>query len=406
MISLRPFRAWRPVPDKAAFVGSRSYVTYSPEELAEKLRRDPYSFLHVIHPQENTDAGELQRESRYKLIRNAFRRFCDQGIMLRDQRPSIYLYEQHAHGNVSRGLITGVSVTDYLNGTIKVHEQTLTAREQLFTEYLQATGINAEPVLLATPPGTDWHALLDPLREQQPCYEFITNDGIQHRLWVSDDIDLRTTLQRKFAEIPSLYIADGHHRMASSARLAEEQACTDVDPAAWCLAYIVPHDQLFIYNFDRVVSSLSGLTSAEFLEKLSSIGQLSPVRSVRSAHGTISIRTQEGWHALKLPAVDGIADAAAKLDAARLNELVLAPILGITDLRSDRRISFVPGICGIGELEKLVDNGSAAAAFHLHPVSFAEMRAVADAGGTMPPKSTYIEPKLRSGITVYSLEDV
>ncbi len=406
MISLRPFRAWRPVPDKAAFVGSRSYVTYTPEELAEKLRRDPYSFLHVIHPQENTDAGGSQRESRYKLIRNAFRRFCEQGIMLRDERPSIYLYEQHAHGNVSRGLITGVSVMDYLKGTIKVHEQTLTVREQLFTEYLHATGINAEPVLLATPPGTDWPALLDPLRSGPPCYEFITNDGIQHRLWVSDDMDLRTTLQRKFAEIPSLYIADGHHRMASSARLAEEQCCTDVDPAAWCLAYIVPHDQLFIYNFDRVVSSLGQLTPAEFLEKLSAIGDLAPVRSARSAPGIISIRTSAGWHSLKLPDLSKDAAPVERLDAARLNSMILAPILGITDLRSDRRISFVPGICGTVELEKLVDDGSAAAAFHLHPVSFTEMRAVADTGGIMSPKSTYIEPKLRSGITVYSLEDV
>ena len=403
MISLRPFRAWRPVPDKAPFVGSRSYVTYAPEELAEKLRRDPYSFLHVIHPPEVANADH--REDRFKRIRLAFQRFCDQGIMMRDQQPAIYVYEQHAHGNMSRGIITGVSVLDHLNGSIKAHEQTLTAREQLFTEYLDLTGINAEPVLLASPPGNDWPTIVDRICERPPIYGFSTNDGITHRLWVCDDLELRQELQRKFAQIPSLYIADGHHRMASSARLAEQHNCTDVDPNAWCLAFIVPHDQLYIYNYDRVVTSLGDLSPAEFLDRLASVGKLVPINEVRSAPGVISIRTSEGWHALELP-LPLDASPAEKLDAARLNELVLAPILGITDLRSDPRISFVPGTEGIGTLDRAVDQGRFAAAFHLHPISFSELRAVADAGGTMPPKSTYIEPKLRSGITVYSLEDV
>ncbi|MDQ3101533.1 MAG: DUF1015 family protein [Bacteroidota bacterium] len=406
MISLRPFRAWRPVPDKAALVGSRSYVSYTPEQLAEKLDKDPYSFLHVIHPQEEVGSIALSREDRFQLTRNAFHRFCDQGIITRDAKPSIYIYEQHAHGNISRGIITGVSVQDYLNGAIKVHEQTLTAREQLFTDYLEATGINAEPVLLTTPPGNDWQDLLDPVCGQDPIYDFITNDGIHHRLWSSDDVKLREDLQLNFSQIPALYIADGHHRLASSARLAQQHQATDVDPESWCLAYIVPHNQLYIYNFDRVVDSLGDLSRNDLLDRLGKVGTLSPVRSGKTAPGTIAIRLAQEWFCLKLPETAENTDPAARLDAARLSQLVLGPMLGITDLRTDPRISFIPGIEGTKYLETLVDSGKAAAAFHLHPVSFSELRSVADTGGTMPPKSTYIEPKLRSGITVYSLEDV
>lgn len=405
MIELRPFRAWRPVPDKAVHVCSRSYVSYTPEQLHEKLTRDPYTFLHVIHPQ-GTNEIDLPREDRFSATRQAFQRFCEQGILIRDQAPSIHVYEQHAHGNTSIGIITGVSVHAYLNGRIKAHEQTLTAREELFTEYLEATGINAEPVLLATPPGTDWQVNLRSITAKTPTYDFITGDGVHHRIWSSSDPDLRRELQEAFARIPALYIADGHHRMASSARLAQKHGIGDVDPMAWCLAYIVPHDQLFIYNYDRAVTELGGLSSKEFLDRLSSIGKLTPLRSVRSAPGTIAVRTSEGWHRLEMPAPpDGTAPD-ARLDAARFCELVLGPVLGIHDLRNDRRIRFIPGTEGVQALDDLIENGRAQAAFHLHPVSFAELRAVADAGGTMPPKSTYIEPKLRSGITIYSLEDV
>ncbi len=406
MISIRPFRAWRPVPDKAPFVGSRSYVSYTPEQLEEKLQKDAYSFLHVIHPKDTEGREDLSREDRFLLTRKAFRRFCEQGTMIRDERPCIYVYEQHAHGNISRGIITGVSVQAYLDGSIKVHEQTLTAREQLFTDYLLATGINAEPVLLTTPPGSDWIDLLDATVSTIPLYDHITNDGIHHRLWASDDLALREKLQRAFSQIPALYIADGHHRMASSTRLAVQSNATDVDPEAWCLAYIVPHDQLYIYNFDRAVRTLGGLTCREFLDRLGGIGELTPVKSGRTGPGTIAVRTADGWHCLKLPPAPEGAAPAARLDAARLSELVLGPMLGIEDLRTDARITFIPGTEGIKLLEAMVVSGQAEAAFHLHPVSFSELRAVADTGGTMPPKSTYIEPKLRSGITVYSLEDV
>ena len=182
MITLRPFRAWRPVADKAHLVGSRTYVSYAPEELAQRLAVNPHSFLHVLRP-DDPHTEKLSRSERFHLVRMAFKRFCDNGTMLRDEQPAILLYEQSAHGNISRGIIAGVSVQDYREGRIKVHEQTLTARENLFAEYLGSTGINAEPVLLTTPEGVAWEAILDPMLSTRPVYDFRTNDRVRHRLW-------------------------------------------------------------------------------------------------------------------------------------------------------------------------------------------------------------------------------
>ncbi|HRH36838.1 MAG TPA: DUF1015 domain-containing protein [Flavobacteriales bacterium] len=405
MISLRPFRAWRPVPDKAHLVGSRTYVSYAPEELAERLARNPHSFLHVLRP-EDADTAKLTRTERFHRVRVAFKRFCDHGVMLRDETPAILLYEQSAHGNTSRGIIAGVSVKDYTEGRIKVHEQTLTARENLFAEYLGSTGINAEPVLLTTPDGTAWEAMLDPLLGTRPVYDFVTNDRVRHRLWPITDLRMRERLQRAFADIPALYIADGHHRLASSARLAASTKSTEVDAASWCLAFIVPRSQLYIYNFDRAVTTLNGLSESELLERLAAIGKVERVDAPWAAPGIIAIRLKSGWYVFHLPKAEDGLSPAERLDPARLSDLVLGPVLGIQDLRTDERVRFVPGIAGTNELDRMVSEDEAAVAFHLHPVSFTELKAVADSGGTMPPKSTYIEPKLRSGLVVYSLEDV
>jgi uncharacterized protein (DUF1015 family) len=248
--------------------------------------------------------------------------------------------------------------------------------------------------------------LLDPVLAERPEYDFSTTDRVRHRLWVVADVALRIRLQKAFADVPALYIADGHHRMASSARLAEAGKATDVSPEAWCLAYIVPQAQLYIRNFDRVVTDLGQLDEQTLLAALGGIGSLEAVEEPRTAHGTLAVRTASGWHLLHLPKADVALPPAEQLDCARLSELVLGPLLGIADLRTDPRVRFVPGTSGPRELERLVDSGKAAVAFHLHPVEFAELQAVADSGGIMPPKSTYIEPKLRSGLTVYSLEEV
>ena len=404
MIELRPFRAWRPAPEMAHRVGSRSYVSYTEEELAQRLAENPHSFLHVLRP-DDASSDRLSRAERFHRVRMAFKHFCDERVMLREAEPVLYLYEQSSRGNTSRGIVCGVSAQAYRDGRIKVHEQTLTARENLFAEYLGATGMNAEPVLLATPEGAAWEALLDPMLNQRPAYAFRTNDQVSHRLWPINDRTLVEKLQRAFAVVPALYIADGHHRLASSARLAEQQGLTDVDPGFWCLAYIVPRKDLFIFNFDRAATTLGGMSEVRFLEALSGIGTLEPTAGAVAAPGTIGVLTRGDWHALTLRSVGTARAMSERLDAARLSELVLGPVLGITDLRTDQRVRFVPGTMGTAELDRMVSCGEAEAAFHLHPVSFEQLKAVADEGGTMPPKSTYIEPKLRSGMLVYSLEE-
>lgn len=403
MIELRPFRAWRPTADKAHLVGSRSYISYSKEELAEKLAGNPYTFLHVIHPEESSH-HQGSRAERFDRIRTAFKGFCEEGILERDPEPCLYVYEQRMRGGVSRGLIAGVSIAAYRDGRIKVHEQTLTARENLFAEYLAHTGINAEPVLLCTPEGTDWQRLLDPIAATRPDQDFSTTDRVRHRLWAVNDPLVRRNLQEAFAQVPALYIADGHHRLASSARLAEQTGAADVDPQAWCLAFIVPKPDLHIYNFDRVVLDLDSAAQRRILEALRQGFGLAPCEGPQAAPGTVGMRCGEGWFRFRLnPASHS--DPVAQLDADRLSAQVLGPLLGITDLRSDPRIRFIPGADGPQPLDKAC-NAPGRMGFHLHPVDFASLQAVADTGGTMPPKSTYIEPKLRSGLVIYSLEDV
>jgi uncharacterized protein (DUF1015 family) len=405
MILLRPFRAWRPATGKAHRVGSRSYVSYTDEQLRAKLDGNPYTFLHVIHPDGWGDA-HLPRHERHTKVRVKFRAFCDLGYLERDPEPHLYVYEQTNRGVASLGIIAGVSVADYRAGLIKKHEQTLTNRENLFKEYLRATGMNAEPVLLAAPDDGRLDLLLRPITTQAPDSDFTTGDGVRHRFWAVRDRAWTDSVQDLFSTMPALYIADGHHRLASSARLAESTAATDVDPKAWCLAYILPHTHLHILNFDRAVTTLNGLSPEAFIDALRKVGRVEKVDAPGTVHGVVCVRTTLGWHALHLPPPPAGASPSEQLDPARLSELVLGPILGIHDLRTDPHIRFIPGTHGIEELEHLVDSGAMAAAFHLQPVSFEELKAVADTGGAMPPKSTYIEPKLRSGLTVYSLEDV
>ena len=407
MVRIRPFRAWRPTVDKAHLVGSRSYVSYTDEQLHEKLLGNPYSFLHVIHPDHGNNA-HLSREERFGNVRRKWNEVLDEGWFQRDDRPCIYLYEQSRKGLLSRGIIAAISVDDYRDGKVKVHEHTLQAREELFKDYLNATGVNAEPVLLAAPEGNGLEAELGAAWEARPTYDFSTTDRVRHRFWAMDDPAVIEAVRQRFLRIDALYIADGHHRMASSARLAENNGAQDENPKAWCLAFVVPQEHLHIHNFDRAVTSLSGMDTDEFIAALRAVGPLEELATTPAEpppHGSVHICTRKGWFTLTLPLPVALADAATQLDASVLSDAVLDPVLGIHDLRTDPHVRFVPGTSGVAELERLVRSGEAAAAFHLRPVSFAELKAVADSGGCMPPKSTYIEPKLRSGITVYSLED-
>lgn len=406
MISIRPFRAWRPAPDKAHLVASRSYVEYEPDELTAKLRSNPYSFLHIVHPDLGRDQ-HLTLNERFRRVRKKFESFCKEGILKQDKLPSIYIYQQDQDGRSSRGIICGVSVRDYRNGLIKVHEQTLTAREALFEKYLDATGINAEPVLLAAPEMPLLEATMDRAALLRPEIDLSTTDRVRHRLWSVNDKTHLDEIVQCFSGVDALYIADGHHRSASSARLAQSSAADGDDPKAWCLAFIVPRAHLHIWNFDRAVTSLNGMDTEEFIAELGKVGRLLPLANTPTGapeRGEVFVCTRIGWYRFTMPSPPVWASPVEALDPALLSTCVLAPVLGIHDLRTDPHIRFVPGTLGVAALEAMVSSKEAAVAFHLRPVSFDELKAVADSNGTMPPKSTYIEPKLRSGMTIYPLE--
>ena len=381
-------------------------MSYTEEKMQEKLVGNPFSFLHVIHP-DHGKTEHLSRQQRFANVRRKWNEFVGEGWYTRDERDCLYLYEQSKKGSLSRGIIAAVSVGDYRAGKIKVHEQTLQQREELFKEYLNTTGINAEPVLLAAPGAHELDVALEGIWHARPTYDFSTTDMVRHRVWAVSEPRIIDAVQKQFAQIEALYIADGHHRLACSARLAESTGAFADAPKAWSLAFIVPQEHLHIHNFDRAVTSLGGMDTDEFLKALAQVGQLDAMDKApltQPPHGIVYVCTRKGWFALDLPEPDTSAPAADKLDASILSDTVLGPVLGIHDLRTDPHVKFIPGTHGVAELERIVKGGEAAAAFNLRPVSFAELKAVADSGGTMPPKSTYIEPKLRSGLTVYSLE--
>lgn len=405
MIHVRPFRAWRPAAHAAHLVGSRSFLQYSPAQLREKLAGNPYTFLNIIHARH--DEPGLTRRELYEGVRRKFNGFVEEGILVREARPAFYLYEQSCDRFTSRGIIAAVDVADYTEGRIKRHEHTLTARENMFCEYLGQTAINAEPVLLAVPHASALEALMEAITLGPTLFDFSTTDRVRHRFWKVDGPEDIGRLGGHFREVPALYIADGHHRCASSALLAEQAAAGPGSPKSAFLAILVPESQLHIYNFDRTVKGLNGLSPAQFLEALGQVGRLSPLPGPgeQPAAGCVEVYAAGAWHELTLPPARTDAPV-EQLDADRLSAHVLGPVLGITDLRTDPRIAFVPGTQGPGALAEAVDGGQADTAFHLRSVTFDQLCAVADSGACMPPKTTWIEPKLRSGLTIYSLEDI
>ncbi|MBP8823563.1 MAG: DUF1015 domain-containing protein [Flavobacteriales bacterium] len=404
MIRVFPFRAWRPAVHTAHLVGSRSFVQYSPAQLREKLAGNPYTFLHIVHA--DHDLQGLSRAEHFDAVRNKFMAFTAEGILEREAGPAFYLYEQSCGAFLSHGLICAVDVADYREGRIKVHEQTLVAREELFTEYLDHTGINAEPVLLAMPDAAALEAQLQQVAQGPALFDFCTTDRVRHRFWKLDAPEEIARVQAHLGRTPALYIADGHHRCASSALLAQRAHAAPGTPKAAFLAFIVPDKHLYIYNYDRVVKGLNGLSPQQLLAALRQVGALVELHGGTEppAPGHVHLFLAEKWYRLSLP-VDASATVVDALDAALLSQQVLGPVLGITDLRTDPRIRFVPGTHGRQALEEEVRSGKADMAFHLAAVTFGQLQAVADSGASMPPKTTWIEPKLRSGLTIYSLED-
>jgi len=407
MIKITPFKALRPTRDKVNLVGSRNYVEYTEASLQDKLNNNPYTFLHVINPDFHSPDRAIGKE-KYQKVREAFLSFVEKGVFLEDKKDSFYIYQQQTENHLYTGVIGGASVADYQSGKIKKHENTLAPREQMFKEYLQHTGFNAEPVLLLHQELNEVSKLIGKYIDSRAEYEFSTTDKVVHYLWLVDSPEDIASIQASFATLDEVYIADGHHRSASSALLGSENRGKTPSLDSF-MAFFLSETTIKIHEFNRLVKSLGELTVDEFLASVSerfSVVELKKNLYKPETLHEMSMYVNGHWYALYAkPGSYNPENPVESLDCNILSENLLSPVLGIKDLRTDDRVGFLPGDLGPEGLMAKVDSGEFAVGFGLLPVSVEQLKEVANAEMVMPPKSTYIEPKLRSGITIYKLRD-
>lgn len=415
MAQIIPFKAIRPVPDKVHLVASRSVDGYNSTELKEKLAGNPFTFLHVINPDfEDGIKTRPGSKERLQKVKNRFKSFVKDDVFFQDSLPTYYVYRQIKEGNVYTGIIACTSIDDYFNGVIKIHEQTLTQREEKLKEYLEVCEFNAEPVLFCYPNDVEIDRITNEVISNRADYDFTTTDKVRHTLWIVNDPKRVDLLQSRFSNIPSIYIADGHHRSASSALLGKSKRdalknYSGKEAFNFYLGVFFPETQLKIFDYNRVVKDLNSLSPEQFIQKLEKsfkVTKLNVADYKPSTKHEISMYLNNTWYSLKVN--EGIynpKDPVGSLDAAILTEQLLSPILDIHDLKTDKRIGFIPGIKGSKELKKVVDEGKFAVAFGLYPVTMDHLKWIADTNNIMPPKSTWVEPKMRSGLVVYSFEE-
>lgn len=402
MIHVSPFRGIRPTRDKVHLVASRSYVTYAKRNLTQKLATNPFSFLHIIHPE---GSGKLKGKDKFYRVKETFEAFVQSGVFVQDDQDAYYLYEQKQGDTVYRGWIAGVSSHDYREGKIKVHENTLTKREEMFREYLEVTGFHAEPVLLAHKDDVYLEDLANNITRERAEYEFTSADRITHKLWVVSGGSNLQYITDVFAKHDALYIADGHHRSASSALLARGKPTNH--PASWCMAFLLPYSQLSIKPFYRLLKHPSVSNIADFARILDAAGlTYTPVGKPDEWRGYESVLAFDiDGNALEVKWPDRPDTLIERLPTLQLFRHILKPIGGINDDRNDKRLAYEPATQSIVEITAWMKQKRFQLGFLPPAIPFETVMKIADNGETMPPKSTYIEPKLRSGLVVYPLSD-
>ena len=410
MAIIRSFKAIRPTRDKVNLVASRSYLSYSDETLKEKLDNNPYTFLHIINP--NNKKSEKNSETeKYKLIKKKFKEFVDDGVLLEENEECLYIYQQTKEKNIYTGIIAAASIDDYINGNIKIHEQTLTKREELFKDYLKNTGFNSEPVLLTYQDNNRINSIVQKKIKERSEYEFTTTNKVLHKFWILNNKDKINTIVEEFKKIQDIYIADGHHRSASSHLLCKNirernPNYNAQDNFNFFMSYLIPESELNILNFNRLIKHTNSYSNEELINKIKENYILykkgeklySPV-----SENEISMYLSGEWYSLvaKKRKYQSISES---LDPSILSKYILSPILGIKDEKTDKNVSFFDGTIDLSVIKDKVDSGEFSIAFILKPIDIESLKKVSDNNETMPPKSTYIEPKLRSGLTIYNLE--
>ena len=413
MVRIKPFAGIRPPKELAAEVSSRPYdVLNSQEAKAEATER---SLLHIIKPEIDFDpiADEHAPEVYEKAVEN-FKKWRANKWLVQDDQEYYYIYAQTMNGKTQYGLVVGAYVPDYMNGVIKKHELTRRDKEEDRMKHVRVNNANIEPVFFAYPENAQLDALVARYTAKPPVYDFIApGDGFGHQFWVIDDDADIAAITKAFASMPALYIADGHHRSAAAALVGAEKAKQNPNHKGdeeynYFMAVCFPADQLTIIDYNRVVKDLNGLTPEAFLKALEKhfvVEEKGTEIYKPVALHNFSLYLAGKWYSLT--AKEGTYDdhdPIGVLDVTISSNLILDEILGIKDLRSDKRIDFVGGIRGLGELKKRVDSGEMAMALALYPVSMKQLMDIADSGNIMPPKTTWFEPKLRSGLVIHKLE--
>lgn len=405
MAKIIPFKAVRPTRDKVSLVTSRSYDEYSPAELASQLDFNPFSFLHVLNPA-YVNQQKIGLEKRFKLVAQKYNDFKEEGFLVKEESPVFFIYEIQTKNHNFTGIIAGTSIEDYQKNVIKKHEDTLQYRVELFKDYLHQTRFNTEPVLMTYPDDADLANWILEKKQMHSLYEFSTTKREKHILWKIDNPQEMVWLEQKFASIKNLYIADGHHRSASAELLYEEDKDSGNENLNFFMSFLIAESNVKIYEYNRIIRDLNNLSKEDFLEKLSEIFKIKnkeqelwkPTKKFE-----FGMYLDGEFYSLKLKETEGFKTVLERLDAQILYEKVLHPILGITDLRNDERIDYIPGKQSIIDIKEIIDEGEFEVGFTLFPTDITEIKELADNNLIMPPKSTYIDPKFRSGLIVYEI---
>lgn len=413
MAILKAFKGIRPVKDKAQLIASRPYDVLNSDEAREEAKDNPFSFLHVVKPEIDLQPGiDHYSPLVYEKGRENLEKMISEHLLFQDDKECLYIYSLTMNGKTQTGLVGCAGVSDYMNGLIKKHELTRADKEEDRKIHVRVSNANAEPVFFAYPDSPSLEKIIDEYTLREPEYDFTSNDGVRHRLWVIDNDDTIKNIINIFSSIPYTYVADGHHRTAAAALVGNEKKQANVNHKGneeynYFLAVHFPANQLTIYDYNRVVKDLNGLSTAEFIEKLGKnfiINETGKSVYKPVKHHNFGMYLDNRW--FSLTAKDNTwdeNDPIGVLDVTILYEHILKPVLNIVDLRTDKRIDFVGGIRGLAELQDRVDSGEMKAAFALYPVSMKQLIAIADSGKIMPPKTTWFEPKLRSGLIIHSL---
>jgi uncharacterized protein (DUF1015 family) len=411
MSHVHPFRGLRPKPELAAQVASPPYDVLNSEEARKMAEGNELSFLHVVKPEIDLDPGiDLYDDRVYEKGAENFKKLRESGAMIQDPKPCFYLYQQRWKDHVQTGLVAGASIDEYENDLIKKHELTRPDKEADRIRHIDTLNAQAGPVFLTYKARDEITALLERAKPEVPTYDFTADDGVGHTFWVVErDEDIKA-IQQAFGEVDRLYVADGHHRSASATavrkkRQAANPGHTGEEEYNYFLTVIFPHDEMKILAYNRVVQDLAGLDNETFLKKLAKWFTHRPTDEPEPpAPHSFGLYHGQKWYRMdpKAGSFDPT-DPVRNLDVSILQENLLSPVLGIEDPRKDKRIDFVGGIRGTGELERRCREGWALAVA-MYPTTIDQLMSVADAGLIMPPKSTWFEPKLRSGLVVHLLD--